>query len=88
MKIKSDYVLRQVAATDVVVPIGESALSFDGLLVLNKTGVFLWHLLEKGAQIEDLVNALTSEYEVTQAEALADVTEFLDSLRPTGCLED
>lgn len=87
MKIRSDFIIRQVAGTHVVMPMGAATVRFDGMMTLNETGVFLWRLLENGAQTGDLVNALTAEYQVSPSQALADVTEFLDSLGPTGCLE-
>ena len=88
MKIKPDYVLRTVAGSHIVFPIGYAVVSFNGMLTLNDTGVMLWRKLEQGAEIMDLVQALTAEYDVSEAEALEDVKAFLDSLRPSGCLDE
>ena len=87
MKIKENFALRQVAGTWVVLPLAEETLNFNGMLTLNETGVFLWHLLEKGSTREDLATALTNEYEVSFAEALADVDAYLARLKQVGCLE-
>ena len=50
MKIKENLVLRQVADTWTVLPLGKDIINFDGMLTLNDTGAMLWQLLEKGAE--------------------------------------
>ena len=42
MKIKSGFVLRQLADTWVVLPLLSQSLNFNGMLTLNETGAFLW----------------------------------------------
>ena len=88
MKINENYVLRQIADTWVVLPLGDATLDFNGMITLNETGSQLWSLLEKGCEKQDLVNALLDEYDVTREQAEADVEEFLNKLRNIDCLED
>ena len=87
MKISDKFVLRQVAGEWIVLPVAEKTVDFNGMLTLNETGLMLWKILEKGASREDLAKALTDEYDVTFAEALADVNEYLGKLDLAGCLE-
>ena len=42
MKIKSDFLLKKVADSYVVVPVGKATVSFNGMITLNETGAFLW----------------------------------------------
>lgn len=88
MKIKENFVLRQVADTWVVLPLGQATVDFKGMLTLNESGVLLWRLLEKGTTREALAAALTEEYEVSETEALADADEFVQKLRVVGCLAE
>ena len=88
MKLKTDLVLRQVADTWVVLPLGQAGVSFNGMLSLNGSGALLWQALEQGADREGLADALAAEYDVDRATALADTDEFLATLRQAGCLED
>ena len=88
MKIRENYVLRKVADSYVVLPMSEAAVRFDGMITLNESGAMLWRRLERGAELKDLVEVLTSEFDVTEQEAAEDVVAFLDLLRPTGCLEE
>ncbi len=87
MKINENFVLREVAGSWVVIPIGEKSVDFNGMMNLNETGVLLWRELEKGATKEELVAAITAEYEVSAEEAAKDIDEFLFTLVKAGCLE-
>ncbi len=88
MKINENFVLRQIADTWVVLPLGDATLDFNGMITLNETGSLLWNLLEKGCEKADLVNGLLDEYDVTEEQASADVEVFLNKLRNIDCLED
>ena len=87
MKIKENFVLRQIAGSWVVLPLGSAVLNFNGMLTLNESGLLLWRLLEVGKGPEDMVAALLMAYEVDQETATADVEEFLNSLIQAGCVE-
>lgn len=87
MKLNENFVLRQVADTWVVLPLGAASVDFNGMLSLNETGALLWQTLEKGGEREALADALTAEYAVERQQALDDVDEFLAKLKSIGCLE-
>ena len=87
MKLKDEFVLRQVADTWVVMPLGQSSVDFNGMLTLNSSGALLWQALEQGGDRDALADALTGQYDVSREEALEDVDAFLAKLRETGCLE-
>ena len=87
MKLKEEFVLRQVADTWVVLPLGATSIEFNGMLTLNESGVLLWQALEQGADREAMADALTREYVVDRAKALADVDRFLKKLEDIGCLD-
>ena len=87
MKLKKDFVLRQVADTWVVLPLAEQTVNFTGMITLNESGAMLWQQLEKGADREGLVAALTAEYDVSEDVASADVDAFLGKLASACCLE-
>ena len=88
VRVKENYILRQVADTWVVFPLGKANLDFNGMLQLNESGAFLWHHMEKGVTQEELADLLIMEYDISKDEALADIDSFVDSLRPVGCIEE
>lgn len=87
MKMKENFLLRQVADTWVVMPIGQATVDFNGMLTLNETGALLWRKLSEGADLDDLVAALTAEYNVSDEEARADASAFCRKLVDAGCAE-
>ena len=86
MKRNSDFLLREVAGTVVVVPVGEAAVSFSGMITMNSTGSFLWEQLEKEQTVETLTAALLENYEVTSEKAREDVEAFVAKLIPVGAI--
>lgn len=88
MRIKDNYVLRQVADTWCVLPLAEETLNLDGMLTLNDSGAFLWQAIEKDRSKDELVEAMLNEYNVTFEQAEADIEEFLNKLRNVGCLQE
>ena len=87
MKINENFVLREIAESWVVIPVGEKSVDFNGMMNLNETGVLLWRKLEKGAEKEDLVSAITAEYEVSADDAANDIDVFIDVLKKVGCID-
>lgn len=86
MKRNPDFLMREVADTVVVVPVGAATATFHGMLTLNGTGAFLWQLLEQEQTLDSLTAAMVETYEVTEETARADVQRFLDRLTPTGAI--
>jgi hypothetical protein len=87
MKIKSDYMLREVAGTHVVVPTGRATVDFTGMISLNAAGAFLWKLLAEGKSEQELLAAMLEEYDVESALAAADISDFLETVKAADLLE-
>ena len=85
MKLKEGFVLREVAGDTVVIPSGDT-LDLNMMITLNETGRFLWTHLEKGADREELVKALTQEYEVSAEDAGLHIDKFVEKLDENGLL--
>lgn len=88
MKIKEGYLLRQVAGSNIVVPVGEGSMDFSGVITLNDTGAFLWQQLEKDMTKEQLLEKLTAEYDVEESTAKQDIDDFAKKLREAGLIEE
>ena len=86
MKLKEEFLLRQVADNWVVLPVGQTSVDFNGMLTLNDSGALLWKTLEQGGDRESLVEALLEEYDVDRATASTDVDEFLTKLEQADCM--
>ena len=87
MKIKDGFVLRKVPGMNLVMPTGKNVKSFNGSLMLNDTGAFIFEKLQKGSTPEQTAEALTREYDVTLDTASADVKNTINSLIEAGVAE-
>lgn len=87
MKIKEGYLLREVAGSYVVVPTGQAALDFSGVITLNETGAFLWKQLICDITEQALVVALLEEYDTTRARAEEDISAFLAKLKAGNLID-
>lgn len=81
LKIKGEYLIREVAGETVAVPVGGTVLNSNILVALNGSGAFFWELLAKGGTEEELVSAVCSEYEIDEETVKADLKEFVDYLK-------
>ena len=86
MKRNADFLLRQVAGSQVLVPVGAATKRFPGMIRVNPTGCYLWELLETEQTRESLAMALQERYEVTLEQAAKDVDAFVEKLLPTGAI--
>lgn len=87
MKIKENFVLKEIAGSYMVVPVRTRAVDFSGIIKLSESGAFLWKILENGADREELVKALLDEYAVDEATASADVDRFVSKLNEADLIE-
>ena len=87
MKVKSDFILRKIADTYVIVPIGSAVVDFSGMVNINESGAMLFEHMQKGCEEQDLVEALLKEYKVDRATAEADVKKFIAKVKDAGMLE-
>ncbi len=87
MKIKDGFILRKVPGMNLVMPTGKNVKEFNGSLMLNDTGAFIFERLQKGSTPEETVQALTQEYDVSLDTASIDVQKTIDSLIEAGVAE-
>ena len=81
MKVSDQFILRKIADEQLLIPVGEAAIRVRGLIALSESGGLLFEKLSSGCTREELIGALTAEYEVSEAVAAADTDAFLDQMR-------
>lgn len=86
MKVSDEFILRNVAGDNLLIPTGSSALDVKGLILLSESGVLLYNKLKNGCTKEELVAALTAEYAVSDDEAARDTEAFLNQMRQLNML--
>ena len=89
MKVKKDYVIKTIGEDIVVVPIKNEAVRFNGIITLNKTGKFLFELLQKESLTEDiLLEKMLDKYDVDIKKAKKDIEGFIEILRKNNLLDE
>ncbi len=86
MKIRDGFMLKKVGGQYVAVALGEASRDFNGIIRLNETGKLLWDLLSSEKTKEQLIMALTDEYDIEEAQAKTDIEEFTEKLRKAALL--
>lgn len=84
MKVKENYMLREIAGNFVVIPVGQNVADYKNMLHLNETSVFLWNELQNEISFDELLNRMAVKYEASENEVSIlekDLNEFLDKLR-------
>lgn len=87
MKINKELIKREIAGETILVPVGKTVYELNGLFALNSLGAFIWDRLPEAESGEELLRAVLEEYEVDEATARADVSEFLAKLREMGIID-
>ncbi|MFR3894379.1 MAG: PqqD family protein [Merdibacter sp.] len=88
MKISKEFILREIAGEYILVPVGKTALTFNGLISVNEVGALIWGMLEKGSDVSTIVNGILDEYDVDEQTATADVLEFISYLKSNNIIDD
>ena len=88
MKLRGEFVVRRVMENIVAIPIGQTALRLNGMILLNDVSKVIWDCLEQGTDLERTVTAVTQGFEVSAEEARTDILEFCDKLRNLQLLDE
>ena len=86
MKVKDGFILKEVAGSYVIVPIGDNLVDFSAMITTNETGAFLWELLKTDKTVEELLKEILKEYDVDEETAQADILEFTKILNENKVL--
>ena len=86
MRVSKEFILREIAGENILVPVGAAAVNFNGLISMNGVGRFIFDLLAEERTARELADRVCGEYDVPPETALGDVEEFLQQLRDIGAL--
>lgn len=87
MRIKQEFILREIAGEYILVPIGTTALDFNGLITVNEVGALIWKCLLEEKTFDEIVASILNEYEIDEQTASEDVLEFIKYLQNNNIVE-
>jgi hypothetical protein len=82
-----DYILRELAGECVLIPTGDAAASFNGIITLNPTARFIWDELQTPRSFAALLDRFLDEYEIDRETAENDLAELLQDFEKRHMLE-
>ena len=84
MKTHPDFILRQIAGENILVPCGEAAKRLSGLINLNSTAAFIWQNLNDAKDLDELTARVMENFEVDEETTRRDVNGLTAELILAG----
>lgn len=88
MKLKYDFIVREIVGEYVLIPMGESALKISGFLTTNAVGASLMEELKEKRTHEQLLERILDDFDVDEKTASEDIEEFINLLKSHDFIED
>ncbi len=76
-----NIVTRKTGNEYVLVPVANNIADMDSVYTLNKTGAFIWELIDGKRTVDEITGAVTDEFDTDRATASSDVLTFLENLK-------
>lgn len=88
MKRNKDFILREIAGESVIVPTGQAAQNFNGMITLNEVAAFIWKNLDEAETKEQMTRMILEEFEIDEETANTDVNGFIEALMAQGMMTE
>jgi hypothetical protein len=73
-------VTRKTGDEYVLVPVTNNIADMNSVYTLNETGAFIWEHINGKRNVEDIINAVTTEYNIDNETAKDDVFSFIENM--------
>lgn len=88
MKINENFLLKNIAGKNVVVPVGEAGNLLNGMITLkNDSAVYLWNCFKEDISLEEVTDKIVKEFGIDREKATVYVCNFVEKLSPYGVFE-
>ena len=88
MKTSGDFHFMTIADEYMAIPVGEKANSLHGIIALSEETAFLLENMSQHKSEDQLVDILTSKYDVCAVNARMDIQNILPVLFELGLIEE
>ena len=85
MKLKDEFVLKNILDTDILL---DTSGSFDGVIKLNKTMSVICQGLKDGLDDEIIAKNICDTFDVSFEKALEDIKTAVSELKGQGLIDD
>jgi hypothetical protein len=73
-------VTRKTGNEYVLVPVTDNIADMDSVYTLNETGAFIWEQINGKKSVEEIIKAMTEEYDIDNYTATEDVLQFISKM--------
>lgn len=88
MKIRQGFELRKICGENIIIAHGIKNIDFSKVITLNESAAVVWNaVMGKDFTEQDIVNVLTSEYEVDAATAQEDANTLIASWKSAELIQ-
>ncbi len=87
MKLNENYILKTIAGSPVVVPVGDAVDNIKGMITLNGPAYVIWQSLENGNDFDGILKNLKEKYDAPRELLKSDLEAFLKKLEDLNILE-
>ena len=87
MKIKENYELVEIGDERMLIPVGDEAQGFRGVVTINEEMAYLARLAREEKSVEELADAMTGEFDVDRETAVRDILAMQAKLDEMGVTE-
>ena len=88
MKLKDGVLIQEMDGKFVAVDAGSGPERFHGIVNMNHTAAFVARQLQKDRTTEELVEAMTQEYDVTPEVARENIEKMIGQLTEIGLITE
>ncbi len=89
MRLRYQFVVREVDGTPVAVAVGRDNEKFNGMIKLNTTGGVIFKMLSEGNPTQqELLHQLAHRFGIEEETVRPSVLDFLEQLRQNGLLDE
>ena len=81
MKIKKEFMLRNMYGENALVPVGDTAISFKGIIKVDNIGIFIWNNLERAKSEDEIISMVMDSCGLDFSDAKKDVNDFIEYLK-------
>ncbi len=88
MKIKDGFIMKDVAGSKVVLPLGERQTEIRGIITFNDIGAEVFNMLDGTNSVEEIIAKIVNDYDAPYETVKSDVEKLIEKMRQNGLVED
>ena len=88
MKIKDGFIMKDVAGSKVVLPLGERQTEIRGIITFNDIGAEVFNMLDGTNSVEEIIAKILKDYDAPYETVKSVVEKLIEKMRENGLVED